>query len=56
MNAHEGRVAVVTGAAVGFGHAISCWLARRGADITVGDVDSADDTVVAVQQIGVVGR
>jgi NAD(P)-dependent dehydrogenase (short-subunit alcohol dehydrogenase family) len=56
MNTHEGRVAVATGAAVGFGHAISCELARRGADITAGDVDSADDTVAAVQQIGVVGR
>jgi NAD(P)-dependent dehydrogenase (short-subunit alcohol dehydrogenase family) len=52
MNTHEGRIAVVTGAAVGFGHAISCELARRGADIIAVDVNSADDTVAAVQQIG----
>jgi NAD(P)-dependent dehydrogenase (short-subunit alcohol dehydrogenase family) len=52
MKTHEGRIAVVTGAAVGFGRAISCELARRGADIVAVDVNSADDTVVAVQQIG----
>jgi NAD(P)-dependent dehydrogenase (short-subunit alcohol dehydrogenase family) len=52
MNTHEGRIAVVTGAAVGFGHAISCELARRGADIIAVDVNSVDDTVAAVQQIG----
>jgi NAD(P)-dependent dehydrogenase (short-subunit alcohol dehydrogenase family) len=52
MNTHEGRIAVVTGAAVGFGHAISCELARRGADIIAVDVNAADDTVGAVEQIG----
>ena len=52
MTTHEGRVAVVTGAAVGFGHAISCELARRGADIIAVDLNSADDTVAAVHQIG----
>jgi NAD(P)-dependent dehydrogenase (short-subunit alcohol dehydrogenase family) len=52
MNTHDGRIAVVTGAAVGFGHAISCELARRGADIIAVDLNSADDTVAAVQRIG----
>lgn len=51
MNNHEGRVAV-TGAAVGFGHAISCELARRGADIIAVDLNSADYTVAAVHRIG----
>jgi NAD(P)-dependent dehydrogenase (short-subunit alcohol dehydrogenase family) len=48
----SGRVAVVTGAAGGFGTAISCELARRGADIIAVDLHSADETVSAVQDIG----
>jgi NAD(P)-dependent dehydrogenase (short-subunit alcohol dehydrogenase family) len=47
-----GRVAVVTGAAGGFGTAISCELARRGADIIAVDLHPADETVSAVQDIG----
>ena len=49
---HAGRVAVVTGAAGGFGTAISCELARRGADIIAVDLNPADETVAAVQEIG----
>jgi NAD(P)-dependent dehydrogenase (short-subunit alcohol dehydrogenase family) len=51
-SSHTGRVAVVTGAAGGFGTAISCELARRGADIIAVDLHPADDTVSAVQEIG----
>lgn len=52
MDSHEGRTAVVTGAARGFGHAISCELARRGADIIAIDLSPADETVAAVQKFG----
>lgn len=51
-SSHTGRVAVVTGAAGGFGTAICCELARRGADIIAVDLNPADDTVSAVQEIG----
>ncbi|WP_410631541.1 SDR family NAD(P)-dependent oxidoreductase [Amycolatopsis sp. cmx-4-83] len=49
---HAGRVAVVTGAAGGFGTAISVELARRGADIIAVDLNPADKTVAAVQEAG----
>ncbi|GAA3294050.1 SDR family NAD(P)-dependent oxidoreductase [Streptomyces cinereospinus] len=49
---HSGRVAVVTGAAGGFGHAISTELARRGADIIAVDLNPADHTVAAVEEAG----
>ncbi len=49
---HAGRVAVVTGAAGGFGTAISCELARRGADIIAVDLNPANETVSAVHEIG----
>ncbi|WP_410623639.1 SDR family NAD(P)-dependent oxidoreductase [Amycolatopsis sp. cmx-8-4] len=49
---HAGRVAVVTGAAGGFGTAISTELARRGADIIAVDLNPADKTVAAVQEAG----
>lgn len=49
---HAGRVAVVTGAAGGFGTAISTELARRGADVVAVDLKPADETVAAVQAIG----
>lgn len=51
-SSHTGRVAVVTGATGGFGTAISCELARRGADIIAGDLKPAGDTVSAVREIG----
>ena len=49
---HTGRVAVVTGAAGGFGTAISTELARRGADIIAVDVSDASKTVEAVEAAG----
>ena len=51
-SSHQGRVAVVTGAAGGFGQAISIELARRGADIVAVDLHPADDVVAAVRDIG----
>jgi NAD(P)-dependent dehydrogenase (short-subunit alcohol dehydrogenase family) len=49
---HTGRVAVITGAAGGFGTAIATELARRGADIIAVDLNPADKTVELVQQAG----
>lgn len=51
-NSHEGRVAVVTGAAQGFGRAIATELARRGADIAVIDLGDAPETIASVQGFG----
>ena len=51
-SSHANRVAVVTGAAGGFGTAIASELARRGADIIAVDLKPADATVAAVQQAG----
>jgi NAD(P)-dependent dehydrogenase (short-subunit alcohol dehydrogenase family) len=52
MNSHQGRVAVVTGAARGFGRAIATELARRGADIIAIDLDLADETIRDAQDLG----
>lgn len=54
-NSHEGRVAVVTGAAGGFGRAISVELARRGADIIAVDLKPTEETVAAVEEEGRTG-
>jgi NAD(P)-dependent dehydrogenase (short-subunit alcohol dehydrogenase family) len=52
IDTHTGRVAVVTGAAGGFGTAISTELARRGADVVAVDLQPADSTVAAVEALG----
>ncbi|QYE36378.1 SDR family oxidoreductase [Polymorphobacter sp. PAMC 29334] len=41
---HEGRVAIITGAARGIGQAIAIKLAAHGAKIVLVDMDKADDT------------
>ncbi len=52
MASHEGRVAVVTGAASGFGRAIASELARRGTDIVAVDLNPADETVAEITNLG----
>jgi len=52
MNTHADRIAVVTGAAGGFGRAISLELAHRGADIVAVDLLPAGDTVDEVERLG----
>lgn len=52
MSTHAGRVAVVTGAASGFGRAVSAELARRGADIIAVDLSPCDQTVADVERAG----
>ncbi|MEJ2862181.1 SDR family NAD(P)-dependent oxidoreductase [Actinomycetospora flava] len=49
MGTHSGRVAVVTGAASGFGRAIAVELARRGADIVAVDLHDAQETASDVE-------
>ena len=48
----RGRVAVVTGAAHGFGRAISIGLAERGADLVLVDIASSSETMSTIKQIG----
>lgn len=52
MKTHEGRVAVVTGAAQGIGQAIAVTLARRGAKLVLVDLKEARDTCDEVQRDG----
>ena len=49
---HEGRVAVVTGAAGGFGQAFCFGLAQRGAAIVAVDIQNSSETVALVEKIG----
>jgi NAD(P)-dependent dehydrogenase (short-subunit alcohol dehydrogenase family) len=49
---HEGKVAVITGAANGFGKALSIGLAERGADVVAVDIVDLSDTVSQVQALG----
>jgi NAD(P)-dependent dehydrogenase (short-subunit alcohol dehydrogenase family) len=52
MSSHAGRVAVVTGAARGFGRAMAAELANRGADIIAVDLTPCDETVSEVEGFG----
>lgn len=49
---HVDRVAVVTGAAQGFGRAIAVELARRGADIVAIDLNDSQEVVAEVEEVG----
>ncbi|WP_072803700.1 3-oxoacyl-ACP reductase [Rhodococcoides yunnanense] len=49
----DGRVALVTGAASGLGRAEAIGLAQSGANLVLGDLSSADDTLDLVKQTGV---
>jgi len=49
------KVAVVTGAAQGFGRAISVGLARTGIDVVAVDLAESKETTAAVEQAGVRG-
>ena len=48
----DGRVAVVTGGAMGIGHAIASRLARAGYDVAVADIDAAGANRVAEELRG----
>lgn len=49
---HEGRLAVITGAAGGIGQAMALRLAAEGADIAVLDTQACDDAVARVRELG----
>ncbi len=51
-NTHEGRVAVVTGAARGLGAAIARGLARRGATVAAVDLSAAERTQREIEEAG----
>jgi len=48
----DGRVAVVTGAAVGIGQAIACRLARCGARLVLADIDDCAQTLRMIEDTG----
>ncbi|MGI8679623.1 MAG: SDR family NAD(P)-dependent oxidoreductase [Jatrophihabitans sp.] len=49
---HSERVALVTGAARGFGRAIALELARRGAQVIAVDLSPAEEVVAEIQEMG----
>jgi NAD(P)-dependent dehydrogenase (short-subunit alcohol dehydrogenase family) len=49
---HEGKIAVITGAASGIGQAFAQRMAEDGADIVIADLQPADDTIRLVQESG----
>src|ERR1700682_4797639 len=55
MTTSENRVAVVTGAAQGFGREISIGLAESGVDVVAVDLNEAKDAVKAIESAGARG-
>lgn len=51
-DSHAGRIAVVTGAARGFGRVISEGLAQRGATVVCIDLNSPEETVAQIKSCG----
>lgn len=49
---HQGRVAVVTGAAGGLGRAYACRLARDGAKVVVADITDGTETTAEISGFG----
>ncbi|MGE3244765.1 MAG: SDR family NAD(P)-dependent oxidoreductase [Beijerinckiaceae bacterium] len=49
---HQGKVAVVTGAAGGIGQALAARLAEEGVDIAIADLKPADETIVRIEAAG----
>ena len=49
---HEGKVAVITGAASGIGRAFAARLASEGAHVVVADRSRADETLAEIQSFG----
>ncbi len=52
MSTHEGRIAIVTGAARGIGQAVAAGLAARGASIVGVDIAEAEETRAQVEAKG----
>jgi NAD(P)-dependent dehydrogenase (short-subunit alcohol dehydrogenase family) len=49
---HNGKVAIVTGAAIGNGKAIAELFASQGAQVIIADLDEAKDTVSTIEKTG----
>ena len=52
MNKLEGRVAIITGAAVGNGQAFCQRLAQEGATVVIADIADAEEAIEKVKSIG----
>lgn len=53
---HQGKVAVITGAATGIGQAYAARMAEEGVQIAIVDLDEASETLAAVEAAGGTGR